>query len=102
MFQDGQDEVVRRALAAGDQEEADRLMAVRGALFTLIRTDPAVWRGFVRTLNLLDPPEALLADPEVATKLMEALQDGQRAPRLLDEAGLGPSREETLRILSAA
>lgn len=102
VFQDGQDEIVRRALAAGDQQEADRLMAVRGALFALIRTDPAVWRGFVRTLNLLDPPETLLADPEVATKLMQAVQEGQGAPPLLDEAVLGPSREETLRILAAA
>jgi 2-polyprenyl-6-methoxyphenol hydroxylase-like FAD-dependent oxidoreductase len=102
VFQDGQDEVVRRAVAAGDQEQADRLLAVRGALFAMIRTDPAVWRGFVRTLNLLDPPEALLADPKVASKLMEAVQDGQSAPRPLDETGLGPSRDETLRILAAA
>jgi 2-polyprenyl-6-methoxyphenol hydroxylase-like FAD-dependent oxidoreductase len=102
VFQDGQDEAVRRAVASGDQGHADQLLSVRGALFALIRTDPGVWRAFVRTLNLLDPPEALLADPQVAAKLMEAMQDGQRAARLLDEAGLGPSREETLRILAAA
>jgi flavin-dependent dehydrogenase len=102
VFQDGQDQAVRRAIAAGDQDQADRLLQMRGALFALIRTDPAVWRGFARTLNLLDPPDSLLADPIVASKVMEAIQEGRHAGPLLDEAGLGPSRAETLRILAAA
>jgi 2-polyprenyl-6-methoxyphenol hydroxylase-like FAD-dependent oxidoreductase len=103
VVQDAQDQAVRHARAAGEDALAGSLLAGREALFAVVRTDPTVWRAFVRTFNLLERPEAMLQDQDVMAKVAAALEAGQRS-RLNDEAlsALGPSREETLRILSAA
>jgi 2-polyprenyl-6-methoxyphenol hydroxylase-like FAD-dependent oxidoreductase len=81
--------------AAGG-EEAFMRSILRDGLFPALRTDPAVFRAFLRGFNLLAPPEALMQDPEVLGAVMAAWQErDQRAP----DPPLGPDRDELLRLL---
>jgi 2-polyprenyl-6-methoxyphenol hydroxylase-like FAD-dependent oxidoreductase len=103
VFQDEQDLGARRASAAGDEGPAKTLAAMRAALFSAVRTDPDVWRAFVRTFNLLDPPESMLTNPAVAAKVAETLQATADGSADAGEApAAGPTRDETLRIAAAA
>lgn len=94
-----------RAAAAGEELDEDpdamRRSILREGLSPASRTDAVVWRAFARAMNLLDPPEALMA-PDVATRVMKVWQDREARP---PEPPLGPSREamlETLGIGEAA
>ncbi len=90
--------------AADDQDPAatgQQLMrsVMREGLFPAVRTDPTVFRAFLRGFNLLEAPEVLLQDAEVMARVMEAYQSrDQRLP----EPPLGPDRTELLARLNVA
>ena len=67
--------------------------------FPASRADPDVFRSFFRSFNMLDAPDALLADPIVleAAAAAHATKD-QRPPA----PTLGPPREELLAVMATA
>lgn len=84
------------AMATGVDESPMRAI-VRDGLVPAMRTDPVVLRAFMRSFNLLDPPEALLANAEVIAAVMKAYET--RAERVPDPP-LGPPRAEMIERLS--
>jgi hypothetical protein len=58
-----------------------------------MRTDNVVLRAFLRTFNLLTTPDALLRDPDVIGRVLNAYQDRDNRP---PEPVLGPPRDELL------
>ncbi len=93
--------------SAGDDGDEDpaavsrRFMrsVLREGLLPAMRTDPAVFRAFLRGFNLLEPPEALLQDAEVVATVMDAYQRRDERP---PDAPFGPEREGLLALLAAA
>lgn len=90
----------------GDDEEDEQMLdaatmrsIMRDGLLPAARTDPVVYRAFIRTFNLLDPPNAIMRDAEVVGRVLAVWQqrDSRGAP-----PPLGPDRAEMLRILSRA
>ena len=81
---DDPDHFVRQLLADG--------------LLPALRVDPVVLRAFLRMLNLLRPPDSLMADGDVITRVMAvyAARD-QRPPA----PPIGPSRDALLATLDA-
>jgi 2-polyprenyl-6-methoxyphenol hydroxylase-like FAD-dependent oxidoreductase len=71
---------------------------MKDGLMPAVRTDATVFRAFVRSFNLLDPPEAIISDPEVVGRVMTAYQDRDQRP---PEPPLGPPRHELLADLTA-
>lgn len=69
---------------------------LRDGLFPATRTDPVVFRAFLRTFNLLDPPDRILRDPEVIGRILTVWQD--RANREEPPAP-GPERDALLALL---
>jgi 2-polyprenyl-6-methoxyphenol hydroxylase-like FAD-dependent oxidoreductase len=80
---------------------AEDLMAdiMRDGLFPAVRTDPVVFRAFLRAFNLLVAPDALLSDPDVIGRVMAAYQARDERP---PEPLLGPPRREMLEALAGA
>jgi hypothetical protein len=72
---------------------------LRDGVLPATRTDPKVWRAFVRVFNLLVPPEQLMADGEVIASVMAAYGERHARP---DPEPLGPGRAQMLAILDAA
>jgi len=72
---------------------------MRDGLMPAVRTDATVFRAFVRSFNLLDPPDALITDPDVVGRVMNAYQDRDQRP---PEPPLGPPRHELLAELTSA
>lgn len=70
---------------------------MKDGLMPAVRTDATVFRAFVRSFNLLDPPDAIISDPEVVGRVMTAYQDRDQRP---PEPPLGPPRHELLAELS--
>lgn len=90
--------------AAHDQDEddsggVDMGSLMRHGLLPAARHDPAVFRAFMRTFNLLDPPDAMMRDPKVVLGVMAAWQDRANRPPL---PRLGPDRAELLQRLAGA
>lgn len=86
-----------------DDEDGDGAVGVgslmRHGLLPAARHDPVVFRAFMRTFNLLDPPDAVMSDPKVVLRVMAAWQDrGTRPP----PPPLGPDRGELLRLVAGA
>jgi len=71
---------------------------MRDGLFPAVRTDPVVFRAFLRAFNLLIAPDALMADPDVIGRVMTAYQERDSRP---PEPLLGPPRHEMLEALDA-
>lgn len=72
---------------------------MRHGLMPAARHDPLVFRAFMRTFNLLDPPDAVMNDPQVLMRVMAAFRDrGKRPP----PPRLGPDRSELLQLLAGA
>lgn len=92
-----QDEADRADAAAGDDDGAGLAAILRQGLLPAARTDPLVYRAFVRSFNLLDPPGTMMANPEVVARVMAAWHDRHRHATGPD--AMGPSRPELLRIL---
>jgi hypothetical protein len=63
-----------------------------------VRTDPVVLRAFLRSLNLLQPPEQLLADTDVISRVMTVYRERDQRPA---EPPAGVSRDELLALLDA-
>ena len=102
-----QDRHTRRAdeePAKGSQAPSDRDLEpreflrslLREGLLPAVRTDAVVYRAFVRSLNLLTPPDAVIADRDVVGRVMEVWQ---RRHERDEEAPLGPTRGELLERL---
>jgi 2-polyprenyl-6-methoxyphenol hydroxylase-like FAD-dependent oxidoreductase len=79
----------------GGEEDPLRGM-LRDGVFPATRTDPVVFRAFLRLFNLLDPPESLMADMDVLARVMTTFQERDQRP---PEPPMGPTRKELLAAL---
>jgi 2-polyprenyl-6-methoxyphenol hydroxylase-like FAD-dependent oxidoreductase len=72
---------------------------MRDGLMPAVRTDADVFRAFLRVLNLLDPPDAMISDPAITGRILEVWQArGERPEPPAD----GPSQDEMLELLARA
>ena len=72
---------------------------ILNGLIPAARVDPDVFRAFFRSFNMLDDPNALLADPHVFSAAVAAhAEKDERSP----QPDLGPPRDELLAVMSAA
>jgi 2-polyprenyl-6-methoxyphenol hydroxylase-like FAD-dependent oxidoreductase len=110
-----QDRAARAAAAAARAEAAgngaaggpraptgnasDERATVRRAVALAAGHDPVVFRAFVRAYNLLDPPTAMVEDPEVVARALAVWDSAGGEP---PAAAAGPSRAQLLRTLSSA
>ena len=79
-----------------DREEFERQeLIARGVMRGSVR-DPDLGRAFLRRINLIDAPDAILDDPEVLAKATKFRDDTADDPL----PKLGPNREELLVILA--
>jgi len=82
---------------ASDQDEF--FSGILKAIGPAMRTDPILFRAFMRMFNLLSDPDSLMKDPVVMARAMEALQTmHEREP----EPPLGPPRDELLSAVGLA
>ncbi|MGH9283059.1 MAG: NAD(P)/FAD-dependent oxidoreductase, partial [Acidimicrobiales bacterium] len=92
-----------RASDGGEEEDLDGPVGVgslmRHGLVPAARTDPLVYRAFIRTWNLLDRPDAMMRDPQVVMRVMAAWQRRAERPTVPRP---GPDRSELLARLTAA
>ena len=72
---------------------------MREGLMPAVRTDATVFRAFVRAFNLLEAPDALMADADVIARVMAAYADRDQRP---PEPPLGPPRAELMAVLEPA
>jgi 2-polyprenyl-6-methoxyphenol hydroxylase-like FAD-dependent oxidoreductase len=88
-----------RADAAGEPgaDEDPLRSLLRDGLLPAVRLDPIVFRAFLRMMNLLEPPESLMADMDVIGRVMAVYQARDERP---PEAPLGPPRREMLAALT--
>ena len=84
-------------IPADDQAEMDRQRLVRGIMAGSTR-DPVLGRALLRRMNLVEPPERVLDDPEVVAHAQHTLDIlAAKAPRKV-----GPTRDEMLELLARA
>lgn len=69
---------------------------LRDGVLPATRTDPVVFRAFLRAFNLLQPPDALMQDADVLGRVLAVYQE--RHDRVPDPP-LGPDRETLLTTL---
>ncbi len=104
-----QDAEARRVAAAllrgddpdGDSSDPKTMMrsVLREGLLPALRTDPVVLRAFMRNLNLLSSPDALMKDTEVMNRVFMVWQDRENRP---SEVPMGPKkRAQFLELLPA-
>ncbi|HET9444302.1 MAG TPA: FAD-dependent oxidoreductase, partial [Acidimicrobiales bacterium] len=97
--QDGHD---RRAAGEPDDDGESGMgvgSLMRHGLLPAAGADPLVWRAFIRMFNLLALPDAMMRDPEVVRRVLDAWQGrGDRPP----PPRLGPDRDELLQRLTGA
>jgi 2-polyprenyl-6-methoxyphenol hydroxylase-like FAD-dependent oxidoreductase len=72
---------------------------LRKGLLPAVRTDPVVLRAFLRSLNLLQPPEQLLSDTDVIARVMAVYQQRDDRP---PEPNAGVERDELLARLATS
>jgi hypothetical protein len=95
----------RRRLRGDDTGEHDddaRLQMadlLRHGFLPATRIDPDVFRAFIRTFNLLDPPDALMRDGDLMMRVLAVYQDRDNRP---PDEPLGPPRREMLAQLAPA
>ena len=70
---------------------------LRDGLFPALRVDPVVLRAFLRMMNLLTPPDSLVTDGDLVTRIMKVYAERESRPA---EPPLGPGREELLATLA--
>lgn len=101
--QDAEARRVAAALLAGEDPDDPNdprsfMRAVfRDGLAPALRTDSVVLRGFFRGLNLLDPPERLITDPDLTARVLAVFSDRDNRP---PEPVLGPPRAELMAALA--
>jgi 2-polyprenyl-6-methoxyphenol hydroxylase-like FAD-dependent oxidoreductase len=103
---DAESRRVAAALLAGedpDGDENDPRTFMRGVfrdgLLPAVRTDPVVLRAFIRTFNLLEAPDSLMTNAEVAARVLAVWQRRNERP---PEPTLGPENRAALLGLLAA
>ena len=105
--QDREARRVSAAILAGDDPYGDASdprsftrSVLRDGLAPALRSDQVVLRAFVRNLNLLSSPDALLTDTDFGARVFAVLQTKDQRP---PEPSLGPAtRAEFLASLPAA
>ena len=105
--QDREARRVAAALLAGEDPYGDASdpraftrSVLRDGLAPALRSDQVVLRAFVRNLNLLSPPDALLTDADFGARVFAVLQTKDQRP---PEASLGPpTRTDFIATLPAA
>jgi 2-polyprenyl-6-methoxyphenol hydroxylase-like FAD-dependent oxidoreductase len=104
--QDREARRVAAALLAGEDPYGDTSdpraftrSVLKDGLAPALRSDQVVLRAFVRNLNLLSPPDALLTDADFGARVFAVLQTKDQRP---PEPPLGPAtRSEVLEALPA-
>lgn len=71
---------------------------IRDGLFPALRIDPVVLRAFLRMMNLLTPPDSIINDGDIVTRVMQVYAQRDTRPA---EAPLGPDRTQLLATLDA-
>lgn len=72
---------------------------LRDGLFPALRVDPVVLRAFLRMMNLLTPPDSLITDGDLITRIMQVYAARDSRP---PEPPLGPGRSKLLSALTPA
>jgi 2-polyprenyl-6-methoxyphenol hydroxylase-like FAD-dependent oxidoreductase len=81
-----------------DAAEAERQSLIAEGVMQGARRDPVLGRAFLRRVNLLDAPHAILDDPEVEQRAREMREFyASRPPR-----NTGPDRAELLAVIERA
>lgn len=104
--QDAEARRVAAALLAGEDPDADpndprafMRGVFRDGLAPALRFDATVLRAFIRNVNLLSPPDALLKDQDVMGRILAVWNDRANRP---PEPRLGPAtRAEMLELMQA-
>lgn len=104
--QDREARRVAEAMLAGEDPYADpsdprafTRSVLRDGLAPALRSDQVVLRAFIRNVNLLSPPDALLTDADFGARVFAVLQTKDQRP---PEPSLGPAtRAEFLDALPA-
>ena len=90
-----------RRIAHGEASPEDEFFGtILKEIGPAMRTDPVLFRGFMRMFNLLSSPESLMTDPELIGRVMEHYQN--RDENRPADPPLGPTREELLATLGLA
>ncbi len=103
--QDGEARRIAAAMLAGedidDPNDPRSFMrsVLREGLAPAMRTDPEVFRAFVRTFNLLVSPDTLISDSDIGARVLAVWNDRESRP---PEPVLGPPRPELLEVLGLA
>ena len=90
-----------RRIARGEASTEDEFFGtILKEVGPAMRTDPVLFRAFMRMFNLLEDPDSLTTNPELIARVMEHYQnrDENREP----DPPLGPPREEMLAALGLA
>ena len=83
-----------RRIAQGEARTEDEFLgSVLKEVMPAMRTDPVLFRAFLRMFNLLEDPNSLMTDPELVARVMEHYQ---RREEREPEPPLGPDREQLL------
>jgi 2-polyprenyl-6-methoxyphenol hydroxylase-like FAD-dependent oxidoreductase len=92
-----QSDARNRRIAHGEASTEDEFFGtILKEVGPAMRTDPVLFRAFMRMFNLLEDPDSLMTNPDLIGRVMEAYQTrDQREP----EPPLGPPREELLAAL---
>jgi 2-polyprenyl-6-methoxyphenol hydroxylase-like FAD-dependent oxidoreductase len=93
-----QDQLAKKA-AAGEAGDDPMQSIMRDGLLPATRFDAVVLRAFVRTFNLLDPPNRMMENPDVIGRILNVWNDRENRP---EPEPLGPDRDEMLSILAGA
>lgn len=83
--------------AGGDDQRAMVRELLRDGLFPALRVDPVVLRAFLRMFNLLQPPDSLMSDGDVVTRVMAVYATRDERP---PPPPLGPDRAGLLELLA--
>ncbi|MDQ3147155.1 MAG: FAD-dependent oxidoreductase, partial [Actinomycetota bacterium] len=88
-----------RRVAAGRASEGEAFVAslVAEGVMPAVRTDPVVFRAFLRVLNLLDRPDRILSDPDLVARVNAVWERRAERP---PAPPLGPARDELLARLA--
>jgi 2-polyprenyl-6-methoxyphenol hydroxylase-like FAD-dependent oxidoreductase len=104
--QDAEARRVAERMLNGEDPDADTSdpttfmrSVLREGLLPALRSDQVVLRAFMRNLNLLSSPDAMMKDPEVMNRVFAIWQDRENRP---PEIPMGPRRRrEFLELLPA-
>jgi 2-polyprenyl-6-methoxyphenol hydroxylase-like FAD-dependent oxidoreductase len=89
-----------RRIATGESKPEDELFGtILKDVMPAMRTDPVLFRAFIRMFNLLAAPESLMSDPELIGRVMDLYQ---RKDEFEQPDPLGPTRDEMLSALGLA